>query len=1177
MGLKLHQMITQYWLMFLILVVSAVANTTSAQEVYYITYSYELDLDMSIDYVLVLSNELIAVLGSVNDTSVIRIINVSETFSPKTLFTYPISGRITSYSVDEFPVRYLAIGTDLGETIVFSVERGRLYEKLHSVQGVDFFVDSVYLLKTPTTVKLAALSINKKLPSERYVYVFDINTRGFLRIGPTVGNLSNALENITPHLLVPLKVVRNGSYYYDASKVFITYTGLSATLNISATYIYNNTNYPASYAYVEIELYDVKTLSKVFSYDINLDENGLGTALVPLGYIAEVRLYDIYGNTYKRILNLSDIKGVRSISIDFQLMYRPDTKIATKAIPTLIKVFNFSRVPVEYEIVTDLELKNYVGTPFNIFSIPESGRNMYILTTEHNNYLNITYVYENFTSADVLLCDYLGFDGLKVKYVDVDVMGKYLIAALRDGRIKTYAYDGLTKLYRLEQEYIAIGEPLNTKLVHVDGKTYYLVYTSRGLQILLLEPLQLPLLRFNTSLTYNIPGARFADSSSDLSLIVIGGGSKLLIIRDFDKYLKTYGPLPLNIDSIRLPALTLRVVSPNYTGVPNARVVLTYGEMSREFICDENGVLELSSIFPGKYIISIYPQTPHLQPTNITVEVLREPHIKHTVMLNYTTYSLNIITSDEFGGGPQAPIDIYLNDKLVVNESVSERHLIEIPYGSYNITVKPSRNYAYLYKEASLQVSVEKDITLNIVLERKAYNVTLNIIDELTREIITDEVIVSISDIGLVETVRGSLSTLLKAGHQKIDILIPAQLSHKYLSVRKDINVMAGQTFSISVPRRSYNVEFKLLDPLTGEHTKGLYNVYANGMEVARSVGDIFNLSLPYGDYVISIYPLPPYNMMYMETNLSLVVDKDLVNTVNINRVKYSLLIRIIDPISRAPIVPLKIVINNTSVNIPAGTQSYSLSLHYGTYHVTVLPDLGFENVYEEYSTTVNLMTDHTIDVLLNRRKYNLTLNFYDVSAGPLLGLFDIFVNDTLIFSGASDKAYMTLPYDTYVIVVKPQPQFITLYSDYKVTVKLFNHTQMNIPLSRKYYTLTLLVRDDADNPALGALVTLIDTATGTTVARGVVGGDGKYSTSVYYGSFQLIVSYEGFSDFVKSIDLTTDITERIVLKPLPITLVIRNLPIIVIATLIIISMIVIVKLRGKIAERIYKSEEFEF
>ncbi|MEM1819491.1 MAG: hypothetical protein QW399_05070, partial [Sulfolobales archaeon] len=85
------------------------------------------------------------------------------------------------------------------------------------------------------------------------------------------------------------------------------------------------------------------------------------------------------------------------------------------------------------------------------------------------------------------------------------------------------------------------------------------------------------------------------------------------------------------------------------------------------------------------------------------------------------------------------------------------------------------------------------------------------------------------------------------------------------------------------------------------------------------------------------------------------------------------------------------------------------------------------------------------------------------------------------------------------------------------------------------------------------------------------------YSTSVYYGSFQLIVSYEGFSDFVKSIDLTTDITERIVLKPLPITLVIRNLPIIVIATLIIISIIVIVKLRGKIAERIYKSEEFEF
>lgn len=1174
-NLKLRQKVIPYWLVLLILVPFATTNITSAQDVYYTTYSYELNLDISIDYVLVLTNDLLAVLGSINDTSVIRIINVSETFSPKTLFTYPISGRITSYSVDGFPVKYLAIGTDLGEVVVFSVEGGRLYEKLHNIQGVDFFVDRVYLLKTPTTIKVGALSINKKLPSERYVYVFDINTRGFLRIGPTIGNLSNALENITPYSLVPIKVMYNGSYYYDVSKVLITYTGLTATLNISAVFIYNNTRYAASYAYVEIELYNVETLSKVFSYNINLDESGLGVTLVPLGYITEVRLYDIYGNTYRRVLNLSD-KEVRLIPLDFELMYRPNTKNATETLPTLIKVFDFSKVPVEYEIVTDLKLKNYAGTPINVFSVPESGVGMYILTTEHNNYLNITYIHENFTSTDVLLYDYLGFDGLKVKYVDVDATGRYLIAALRDGRIKTYAYDGLTKLYRLEQEYIAVGEPLNTKLVRIDGRTYYLVYTSRGLQILLLEPLQLPLLRFNTSLAYNIPGAKFADSSLDLSLIAIGGGNKLLVIKDFNNYLKTYGPLPLNLDSIKLPALTLNVVSPNYTGVPNARVVFTYKDMSREFMCDENGVLELSSIFPGNYVISIYPQTPHLRPTNITIEILRVPRVNYTVVLNYTTYVLNVITSDEFGGGPQAPIDIYLNDKLVVNESVSERHLIEIPYGLYNLTVKPSRNYIYFYKEVSSQLLMDANLTLNIVLERKAYNVNLNIVDELTKELITDEVIVSISDIGLVETVRGSLLTLLKAGYQKIDILIPTQLSHKYLSVRRTVNVITSQTFNIEVPRRSYIVGFKLLDPLTADYAKGLYNVYVNGVEVARGVEEVFNLSLPYGDYVISIHPLPPYNMIYAETNVRLTVDKDLVDVVSINRMRYSLLIRIIDPISRAPITPLKIIINDMPVNLPAGTQSYTISLYYGKYHVKVLPDIGFENVYEEYSTTVNLTADYVVDAVLNRRKYNLTLNFYDVSAGPLLGLFDVFVNDTLTFSGVRDKAHITLPYNTYVITVKPQPQFIALYSDYKTTVKLFNHTQMNILLSRKYYTLTLLVRDDRDNPALGALVTLVDTATGSIAARGVVGGDGRYSTSIYYGSFQLIVSYEGFSDFVKSIDLTTDVTERVILKPLPITLIIRNLPMIVIATLIIIGIIIIVKLRGKIAERIYK-EEFEF
>ncbi|MEM2376620.1 MAG: carboxypeptidase-like regulatory domain-containing protein, partial [Sulfolobales archaeon] len=168
-------------------------------------------------------------------------------------------------------------------------------------------------------------------------------------------------------------------------------------------------------------------------------------------------------------------------------------------------------------------------------------------------------------------------------------------------------------------------------------------------------------------------------------------------------------------------------------------------------------------------------------------------------------------------------------------------------------------------------------------------------------------------------------------------------------------------------------------------------------------------------------------------------------------------------------------------------------------------------------------------------------------------------------------------PYDVYNIVIRPQPPYMALYTEYRSIVKLFKDTLMNVPLSRKYHTLTLIVNDDRDNPVFGAIITLIDTSTGSMIARGITDVNGRYSISTYYGSFQLIISYEGFNDYIKSIDLTTDFTEKVKLQPQPLTLLIRNAPLILIIILIAISVVVIVKIRGKIAERIYRGEEFEF
>ncbi|MCX8185725.1 MAG: carboxypeptidase-like regulatory domain-containing protein [Sulfolobales archaeon] len=1166
-----------YSLLIITLAVLSAIPINSSSDDRYTVYSYELNLDMQVNYVVVLTNDVVAVLGTLDGTSVIRIINVSETFRPETLFTYPISGSITSYAVDGFPARYIAVGTDVGEVVVFAVNNGRLYERLHYLQGADFSVDSMYLLQTPTTVKLAALSVNKKLPSEKYVYVFDVNTKGVIRLGPTVGNLSKALEDITPHILVPVKVVDSNGYFYDASRVLITYTGLTATLDIRAIYVYNYTEFPASWAYVEVTLYDVNTGSQVFSYSVNLNENGTKHAIAPLGYFVEVSIYDIYGNKYRRYVNLSDLRKPETITLEFSLLYRPDTRNATEVLPMGIKVSDFSKAPVEFEFILDLGLQGYIGTPLFAFKPTAFKDYTYMVMTEHSNYFNLTYLFKDLSIVDLTLYDYLGYNGIKLKFVDTTMDGKYILVALRDGRIKTYVYNELTKMHELEQEYIAPGEPINTELAYVGGKAYYVVYTGRGLQILSLQPMQIPLLRLNASLAYRFPGAMSADSSIDLSLVVIGGGNKLLIIKDLNRYIETYGNRPIDIDSVRLPSLTLQILMPNGTAVSGARTVITYQATSAEFVSDRDGKITLSNIFPGRYLVSIYPPTPHLQPAAITIDVPKTMRYTYTVVLNYTEYTLDINLSDEFGGGPQVPVEIYLNNILIVSNFMNETYSVKAPYGYYNITVRPVRGYSYFYNELAKSLLLDGNRRLDIKLERMTYAVALNVMDEVSREVIMDEVSLIIDDVEVFRAVRGTLIVTLKSGYHRVRVLIPPGLSNKYVDAEKYINVMTDATFNVEVPRRAYNVEVNLVDQLTGEPLPGAYDIYVNGVKLLSGVSKKFNITLPYGTYVITIQPLPPYNAVYQEKNITLVVDKDSINLVGADRVSYSIMVRIIDLISRVPMTPIKLSVNEFSIVLPAGTQTYTLYLPYGTYRIKISPDIGYENVYDEYVTTVDLTTATSVDAVLKRKVYTLTLNLYDVSAGPIQGLFDIFANETMVASGVRERTNITLPYDVYSITVRPQPPYMALYTEYRDVVKLFKDTSINVPLSRKYHTLTLIVNDDRDSPVFGATVTLIDTSTGSLVARGITDNNGRYSISTYYGSFQLIISYEGFYDYIKSIDLTTSITEKIKLQPQPLTLLIRNALLILIAVLIVISIVIIVKLRGKIAERIYRGEEFEF
>jgi len=1143
-------------------------------------YAYDYRSDVVIKYVLVVSEDEVVILGNLNNSAVIQVINISDLFKgPEVVFTYPLTGSLTAFAVDGYPVRYFAIGTDAGEVAVFAVDGGRLYEKLHYIQGVDYVVQSLYLLKSPESVKLAALSVNKYLPSERYVYVYDVNRKGVLRVGPAVGNMTTSLEYITPQFIAPIKVISSNNYFYDASYLLIAYTGLTAVLNINVTYVVNNTLVPGSNALIRIQVFNASTNSMVMSYAVNADVSGLAQVQVPLGYLVKVVVDDVCGRSYASTIDLTKEALPKTLpQLNITLGCGPVTTAAPSYMPCFIKVIDVSTAPLAYEVVRDLNMTVYADIPsFHALKPTNFRKYAYIIgfSDRYTYYLNLTYLDEGLDNI-LTLTDYLGFGTADLTFLEVDSSGSYVIAGLSDGRVKVYRFiDGVDGFHKFEQEYVMPGRPLNLKLTSLYGRPYYLIYTTGGLQIISLEPLQLPLLRLDAKLTYTFPEASYGDALNDLSVIAVGGGNRLLIIRGFNNYVLQYGNKPLDIDSTKLPSLTLTVLAPNYTAVANAKVVLTYDNVSHVFVTGGDGVVNIHSIFPGRYLLSVYSPIPYFEDLiNMSVDVPAAPHISYLVRLEYRSYNISLILLDEYGAGPQVPLNIYVNRGLATSNYTEHILNLKLRYGTYNLTVSPAGGYEYFYEPLQIPLTVERDSVIELYLTRKTYNATLKVVDKVTGRILDEEVTVSIN--GTFKSVKGVLTTPLKTGCYLINVIMPYELTGIYKSVSRYVCVVADAAYVIEVPREEYLVEFVMYDALTNEPVVGYFDIYINGTKVLSTTHNYFNLTLPYGSYELLISPTPPYNTMYTQFKDVIELRNNISRVINVERVRYTLVVRFYDSISGTPVTPLRLYINNTMTYIPQGRSSHSVVLPYGLYVIHVVPEYSYENAYSPYRATVNLTSDSYVDAVLERKAYRLLIDIYDITMGPLLGKFNVEANGTTVATNVANVANITLPYGTYNVVVKPLPQYASIYRDSDVlSIKLFNDVNTSVAMSRRYYTLTLIISDDRDSPAVGAEVTVFDTETGSLVARGYTGAGGRYVTSLYYGSFKVVIKYGGFYDASQSIDLTTDVTQKVVLQPLPITIVLRYMPLIIIASLIAVAIVAIVRLRSRIAERLYPTEEY--
>lgn len=70
---------------------------------------------------------------------------------PRLTQLYPVLGEITAIATNGWPVKRIAVGTSMGELLIFNIEGGRIYQLVDRVLGADFYVKKILVLRNSTS------------------------------------------------------------------------------------------------------------------------------------------------------------------------------------------------------------------------------------------------------------------------------------------------------------------------------------------------------------------------------------------------------------------------------------------------------------------------------------------------------------------------------------------------------------------------------------------------------------------------------------------------------------------------------------------------------------------------------------------------------------------------------------------------------------------------------------------------------------------------------------------------------------------------------------------------------------------------------------------------------------------------------------------------------------------
>lgn len=789
----------------------------SSTDVSSVPYAYKLSISrygISPIRALLLDKQRVLVVGSVGDTHGVVVLRIGDPYSEATIEDmYPLTGYPTSFAIDGYPVSRVAVGSDKGEILLLRIDRGRITRHLYTILGTDFHVVKITLVKTGIgDLKIIALTSETGQRSypclDCHVYVLDEDASGIMRIGPRTGNATytcGSLEAVRIQDISALLIYSENGFYYDASRVVISYIPQLVSLEFSLSYVdeTSQTIMPLPHALVEVQLtYVEQNLTIV--YGVNADDNGFVRVPIPRLERSILRvalvIRDHIGRPVHNYTYVHDPLQYRDIPDTIPL---PSVVLPTRNVDTTPAVIKYGAPPFLY---TRLDIYDLSRAPSTCIRVATSDFNLephYIdliyLRGAHDVYGKLLYYdqvrgYLHITTIDVrggkisqlsTVRDYVGMN-LKIVGAGTYVDGRYLVIGLADGRLRLYSKEGLT--YRLRSIY-AMGLTLIDLLAIPDAEVYtYVAISNNGIQVIRAEPRPFPVFRGLTSLYLTTMNYVTGSVLGDLSTIVVLNYDEIVIVRNADALARDQRNVTL--DQLIVADVNLFFNIPGIGELSGSLVELVHPGGSINYTLSFD-LITLRNIIPGvRYTVNIYPNAPYFKSGSVSfrlredrsIEIVETRNINVTtgladhpsleITLQRFTCVLNVELSDPYG--IVGRFNLFANG-VSIRSDVSESARIEMPCGHYVVYAEPTmENQAFYDRSVAVTVDLAKNMTVRIPLNRRVYALRLKVLEgnnpiqnarvKITN-LYTGALVMSINT-----DIEGSISLYLPSGFYRVEI-----------------------------------------------------------------------------------------------------------------------------------------------------------------------------------------------------------------------------------------------------------------------------------------------------------------------------------------------------------------------------------------------------------------------